>query len=99
MELSRVEIETRGRNSRKLLAYPSALGLVRNTQTPGSFDQVDEGDILLWAEWPKCDAEIENIILDSISRTYTQNAYNNLWWKLVMYDENRWCARNKAYQN
>ena len=74
MELSRVEIETRGRNSRKLLAYPSAVGLVRNTQTLGPFDQADEGDILLRPEWPSCGTEIENIILDTIPRTSTQRA-------------------------
>jgi len=76
MELSRVEIETRGRNSRKLLAYPSAVGLARNTQALGSFDRPDEGDILVLCEWPKCHAEIENIILDSISRTCPLEYYS-----------------------
>ena len=67
-------METRGKNSRKVLAYPGALGLVRNVQALGSFDRVDEGGILVRLEWPSCGAEIENNILDSISRTYTQHA-------------------------
>ena len=57
-----------------MLAYPSAAGLVRNTQALGSFDRPDGGGILLRREWPSCGTEIENIILDSISRTYIQHA-------------------------
>ena len=68
MELSGVEIETRGRNSRKLLAYPSAQGLVRNTQALGPFVRPDAGGILLRGEAWSCEDEIENIILDGISR-------------------------------
>ena len=38
----------------------------------------------------------ENIILGSISRTYTQHTSSTLWWKLVIYDENRSYVWNQA---